>query len=158
MPGGDITTVNPSGNPGEEKSAADEGNLSGNADEANLNGNVSREDDGVADDLDPSLRNPGEEISPVDADPTRGVASAVVDRPSETGGGHPVVTAGAPSIDAVVGPWAAAGLGRAVNNRRPSSTLAWLLVLQVQFLAILSLVDSVGSDNSWLSSILREMR
>lgn len=42
--------------------------------------------------------------------------------------------------------------------RRPSSTLVWLMVVQVQFLAVLSLVDSVGSENSWLSNFLESLR
>lgn len=153
-PGGDTSTENPSGNPGEQKSTAD--------DEDDRHGNASREG-GMADDVDPSSRNPAEQKSAADADSTRGIAPTGVVEPSETDGGHPVVTAGAPTTHAVVvGPSAVAaaalGVGRSANYRRPSSTLAWLLVLQVQFLAILSLVDSVGSGNSWLPSILREMR
>lgn len=130
--GGDSTTENTSGNPGEEKSDNRDGHPSSGG--------------GVADGVDPSSGNPGS---------TRGVASA-------TDGGYPLVSADAPTTHTVIGAAAAAAValrvGGAGNNRRPSSTLAWLLVLQIQFLAILSLVDSVGSDSSWLSSILREMR
>lgn len=73
--------------------------------------------------------------------------------------GQPAV-ADAPFAGAAIGMPAlppAAGSGSA-STRRPSSTLAWLLVMQVQFLAILSLVDSVGSGNSWLSKFLEGMR
>eukprot|EP00903_Cladosiphon_okamuranus_P021518 g19782.t1 len=130
--GGDSTTENTSGNPGEEKSDNRGGNPSSGG--------------GVADGVDPSSGNPGS---------TRGLASA-------TDGGYPLESADAPTTHIVIGAAAAAAValrvGGAGNNRRPSSTLAWLLVLQIQFLAILSLVESVGSDSSWLSSILREMR
>lgn len=44
------------------------------------------------------------------------------------------------------------------SARSPSSTLVWLMVVQAQFLAALSLVDSVGSENSWLSSFLEYLR
>lgn len=151
---GDTTTRNPSGTPGEEKSAAGEDNR---------NGNASR-NRGIVDDIGPSSANPGEPNSAAGAGAgsTRGLASAVIDKPSEPHGGQPGVTAGAPTTHVVVGSAAVAaaalGVGSAANNRRPSSTLAWQLVLQVQFLAILSLVDSVGSGSSWLPSILREMR
>lgn len=49
-------------------------------------------------------------------------------------------------------------LGYPSNTRSPSSTLVWLIVVQAQFLAVLSLVDSVGSENSWLSSFLGYLR
>lgn len=44
------------------------------------------------------------------------------------------------------------------STRSPSSTLAWLMVVQVQFLAVLSLVDSVGTESSWLSNFLENLR
>lgn len=44
------------------------------------------------------------------------------------------------------------------SARNPSSTLAWLLIVQVQFLAVLSLVDSAGSGHSWLADFLRHLR
>lgn len=163
-------TEQPPGNRGEQKSAADGDNVDGGAG------------------ADPSSGNAGEQTSAAGEDHSRGIASpgdvatgeAVfgdgvtdTDKPSEneglprgaaateasTGvGGHPVVT-DVPPVHAVVGPAAVvAAQGSSPNTRRPSSTIAWLLVLQVQFLAVLSLVDSVGSDSSWLSRTLRDMR
>lgn len=44
------------------------------------------------------------------------------------------------------------------STRSPSSTLVWLMVVQAQFLAVLSLVDSVGSEHSWLSDFLEHLR
>lgn len=49
-------------------------------------------------------------------------------------------------------------IGSLRSSRSPSTTLAWLLVMQVQFLAVLSLVDSVGSGRSFLSDFLRHLR
>eukprot|EP00903_Cladosiphon_okamuranus_P014706 g13628.t1 len=49
-------------------------------------------------------------------------------------------------------------VGSLPSIRSPSSTLVWLMVVQVQFLAVLSLVDSVGSENSWLSDFLEYLR
>eukprot|EP00903_Cladosiphon_okamuranus_P012576 g11773.t1 len=44
------------------------------------------------------------------------------------------------------------------TTRSSSSTLVWLMVVQVQFLAVLSLVDSVGSESTWLSNFLENLR
>ena len=49
-------------------------------------------------------------------------------------------------------------VGGVSSTRSPSSTLVWLMVAQAQFLAVLSLVDSVGSEASWLSSFLEYLR
>eukprot|EP00752_Nemacystus_decipiens_P006426 g5789.t1 len=48
--------------------------------------------------------------------------------------------------------------GSLPSTRSSSSTLVWLMVVQVQFLAVLSLVDSVGSESSWLSNFLENLR
>ncbi|CAB1109109.1 unnamed protein product [Ectocarpus sp. CCAP 1310/34] len=48
--------------------------------------------------------------------------------------------------------------GILASVRRPSSALVVLLIVQIQFLAILSLVDSVGSERSWLSDFLEFLR
>lgn len=48
--------------------------------------------------------------------------------------------------------------GSLPSTRSPSSTLAWLMLVQVQFLAVLSLVDSVGTESSWLSNFLENLR
>ncbi|CAM9329857.1 unnamed protein product [Ectocarpus sp. 8 AP-2014] len=45
-----------------------------------------------------------------------------------------------------------------LSIRRPSTALVWLIVAQAQFLATLSLVDSVGLERSWLSAFLRRLR
>lgn len=45
-----------------------------------------------------------------------------------------------------------------LSIRRPSSALVWLIVAQAQFLATLSLVDSVGLERSWLAAFLRYLR
>ena len=42
--------------------------------------------------------------------------------------------------------------------RNPSSTVVWLMVAQLQFLATLSLVDSVALKNTWLSDFLEFVR
>lgn len=49
-------------------------------------------------------------------------------------------------------------VGSLPSIRSPSSTLVWLMVVQAQFLAVLSLVDSVGSEDSWLSNFLEYLR
>lgn len=51
-----------------------------------------------------------------------------------------------------------AAQANAARSRSPSSTLARLLVVQVQFLAVLSLVDSVSSRSWWFSQVLEDMR
>ena len=48
--------------------------------------------------------------------------------------------------------------GSLPSIRSPSSTLVWLMAVQAQFLAVLSLVDSVGSESSWLSNFLENLR
>lgn len=48
--------------------------------------------------------------------------------------------------------------GSLPSIRSPSSTLVWLMVVQAQFLAVLSLVDSVGAESSWLSNFLEYLR
>ena len=45
-----------------------------------------------------------------------------------------------------------------VSVRQPAMTMAGILVCQLQFLAMLSLVDSTGSTDSWLSEFTENLR
>lgn len=45
-----------------------------------------------------------------------------------------------------------------VSVRQPSVTLAMILVTQIQFLAMLSLVESTGTEDSLLSDFARSLR
>ncbi len=77
-------------------------------------------------------------------------------------------TTDAPASDAAAGHGSAGdengqgalllAVGSLPSIRSPSSTLVWLMVVQAQFLAVLSLVDSAGSDESWLSNFLKYLR
>lgn len=44
------------------------------------------------------------------------------------------------------------------SNRRPSATLAFVLMTQLQFLATLSLVDYAVSEDSWLADFVTGLR
>jgi len=58
------------------------------------------------------------------------------------------VSGGGPGDDANERVALVLAAGSLPSTRSPSSTLVWLMVVQVQFLAVLSLVDSVGSEDS----------
>lgn len=49
-------------------------------------------------------------------------------------------------------------IARGVSKRRPSATLAFVLMTQLQFLATLSLVDSTVNSDTWLSDFLIGLR
>lgn len=44
------------------------------------------------------------------------------------------------------------------SRRRPSSTIALLLTTQLQFLAMLSLVDSVATSDAWIADFVKGLR
>lgn len=44
------------------------------------------------------------------------------------------------------------------SKRRPSATLAFVLMTQLQFLATLSLVDYVMDEESWLADFVTGLR
>lgn len=47
---------------------------------------------------------------------------------------------------------------RHVSNRRPSATLAFVLMTQLQFLATLSLVDYTVAEDNWLADFVVGLR
>lgn len=47
---------------------------------------------------------------------------------------------------------------RQVSSRNPSATLALLIVQQLQFLAMLSLVEYVVVEDSWLADFVISIR
>lgn len=44
------------------------------------------------------------------------------------------------------------------SKRRPSATVAFILMTQLQFLATLSLVDATVAEDAWLSDFLLGLR
>lgn len=49
-------------------------------------------------------------------------------------------------------------VSRNASNRRPSATLAFVLMTQIQFLATLSLVDYAVTEDSWLADFIVGLR
>lgn len=49
-------------------------------------------------------------------------------------------------------------VSRNASNRRPSATLAFVLMTQLQFLATLSLVDYAVTEDSWLADFVVGLR
>lgn len=78
----------------------------------------------------------------------------------ENGGGSSGGIVGAPDHDRVA-PAAEPGTreaSRQVSNRNPSATLALLIVQQLQFLAMLSLVEYIVVEDSWLADFVISIR
>ncbi|CAM9588163.1 unnamed protein product, partial [Ectocarpus sp. 8 AP-2014] len=87
--------------------------------------------------------------------------AATADNPVTQGGSTKdtgAVSGGGPGDDADERIALLLAAGSLPSTRSPSSTLVWLMVVQAQFLAVLSLVDSVGSEDSWLSDFLKYLR
>lgn len=90
--------------------------------------------------------------------PSPSQRSNIINMEVVNGGTHDAAAGDAPAGDGNGQVALLLAVGSLPSIRSPSSTLVWLMVVQAQFLAVLSLVDSVGSEESWLSNFLEYLR